>query len=71
MKLRNLSKLTEKMEEVSMKLKNWGLETELDFETFEDVLVVVLPNDSEHLLFDLLELENSRQVDNKVYLEVK
>jgi len=70
MKLRNLSKLTEKMEEVSMKLKHWGLETELDFETFEDVLVVVLPNDSEHLLLDLLELENSRQVDNKVYLEV-
>jgi len=57
-----------------MKLKHWGLETELGFETFEDVLVIVLPNDSEHseyLLFDLLELENSSQVDNKVYLEVK
>jgi len=71
MKLRNLSKLTEKMEEVSMKLKHWGLDTELEFETFEDNLVVVLPTDSEHLLSDLLELENSRKVDNNVWFELK
>ena len=71
MKLKDLSKLTEKMEEVSAKLKNWGLEVTLEFETFENNLVVILPNDSEHLLFDLLELENSRRVDNNVWLEIK
>ena len=70
MKLRNLSKLTEKMNEVSDKLRNWGLDTEVEFETFEDTLVVVLPQDSDHLLFDLLELENSRQVDNNVWLKL-
>jgi len=71
MKLRNLSKLTKKIEEVSIKLKHWGLDTELEFETFEDNLVVVLSADTEHLLSDLLELENSRQVDNNVWLELK
>lgn len=73
MQLHELSLLTNKLEEVKELLSNWNTENvKVEFETFGSELVVRFEgNDFDHLVFDLLKMDNSRQVDNAVWIEFK
>lgn len=71
MKIEDMAKLTNKLEEIKLELKKWNSSVpELNFEVFENTLVVKFEgNDFDHMMFDLLTLENSRRVDDSVWME--
>ena len=70
MKFNKMYELTSKLEEVKEKLSNWNLSgVDVEFETYGDELTVTFSKECEYLVYDLLTLEDSRQVGDSVCLK--